>query len=42
MYKEGRVDFAKVTTFNLDEYLGIPNDHPERYYNFMAAICSTT
>jgi len=36
MYKEGRVDFAKVTTFNLDEYLGIPNDHPERYSNFMA------
>ncbi len=37
MYKEGKVDFAKVTTFNLDEYLGIPNDHPERYYNFMCS-----
>lgn len=35
MYREGKVDFAKVSTFNLDEYLGIPNDHPERYYNFM-------
>ena len=35
MYKEGKVDFAKCTTFNLDEYLGIPNNHPERYSNFM-------
>lgn len=35
MFKEGKVDFSKCTTFNLDEYLGIPNDHPERYYNFM-------
>ena len=37
MFNDGKVDFAKITTFNLDEYLGIPNDHPERYYNFMWA-----
>lgn len=37
MYKEGKVDFAKVSTFNLDEYLGIPSDHAERYFNFMAS-----
>lgn len=35
MYKEEGLDFAKVTSFNLDEYLDIPNDHPERYLNFM-------
>ena len=35
MYKDGKIDFAKCTSFNLDEYIGIPNDHAERYYNFM-------
>lgn len=33
--KEGKVSFKKVKTFNLDEYLGLPSDHYERYYNFM-------
>ena len=31
----GRVDFAKATTFNLDEFLGLPPDHPASYRAFM-------
>lgn len=34
-YKEGRVDFSRVTTVNLDEYCGIPADHPQSYMTFM-------
>lgn len=33
--KEGQVDFSKVTTFNLDEYVGIPAEHPQSYQYFM-------
>ncbi len=29
------VDFSQVTTFNLDEFLGIPASHPGSYRNFM-------
>lgn len=29
------VSLARVRTFNLDEYLGLPQDHPESYYSFM-------
>jgi glucosamine-6-phosphate deaminase len=29
------VDFAQVTTFNLDEFLGIPPSHPGSYRSFM-------
>jgi glucosamine-6-phosphate deaminase len=29
------VSFSKVTTFNLDEYVGISNDHPQSYRTFM-------
>ena len=32
---EGRADFAAVTTFNLDEFLGIPAAHPGSYRSFM-------
>ncbi len=35
MHKEGALDFSRVTTFNLDEYVGLPTTHPESYYNFM-------
>lgn len=35
MYKEGIVDFSKVTTFNLDEYITLGHDHPQSYYYFM-------
>src|SRR5665648_44922 len=35
IYKEGKVSFKNVVTFNMDEYVGIPKDHPESYYTFM-------
>ena len=35
MYKNGEISFSDAVTFNLDEYIGIDADHPERYYNFM-------
>lgn len=34
-YREGKVDFSKVTTVNLDEYCGLPSDHPQSYLTFM-------
>jgi glucosamine-6-phosphate deaminase len=33
-HKEG-LDFSKVTTFNLDEYVGLAGDHPQSYRRFM-------
>lgn len=35
-YKERRVSFKNVVTFNMDEYVGIPEDHPESYHSFMS------
>lgn len=29
------VDFSRATTFNLDEYVGIPASHPGSYHSFM-------
>ena len=34
-YEEGRVSFKNVVTFNMDEYVGLPEDHPESYHSFM-------
>ncbi|MBP5278195.1 MAG: glucosamine-6-phosphate deaminase [Prevotella sp.] len=34
--KEGRVSFRNVITFNMDEYVGLAEDHPESYHSFMA------
>ncbi len=34
--KEGRVSFRNVLTFNMDEYVGLPESHPESYHSFMA------
>jgi glucosamine-6-phosphate deaminase len=34
--KEGRVTFKNVLTFNMDEYVGLPESHPESYHSFMA------
>jgi glucosamine-6-phosphate deaminase len=31
----GRLDFSQVTTFNLDEFVGIPASHPGSYRSFM-------
>ena len=33
--KQGRVSFKNVITFNMDEYVGIPKEHPQSYYTFM-------
>ena len=33
--KEGKVSFANVVTFNMDEYCGLPEEHPESYHSFM-------
>jgi len=35
LYKTGNVSFENVVTFNMDEYIGIPEDHPESYHTFM-------
>ena len=35
MYKEEGLSFAKVKSFNLDEYYGITGDHPQSYRCFM-------
>lgn len=35
MHKNGKVSFANVVTFNMDEYIGIPRDHGQSYYTFM-------
>lgn len=34
--KAGRVSFKNVVTFNMDEYVGLPESHPESYHSFMA------
>jgi len=34
-YKAGNVSFKYVKTFNMDEYVGLPRDHPESYHFFM-------
>ena len=33
--KEGKVSFKNVVTFNMDEYVGLPVEHPESYHSFM-------
>ena len=35
LYKQGVVDYSKVTTYNLDEYCGLTHDHDQSYYYFM-------
>ena len=35
LYKAGKVSFANVVTFNMDEYVGLPEEHPESYHTFM-------
>ena len=34
-YKAGKVSFKHVLTFNMDEYVGLPESHPESYHSFM-------
>ena len=34
-YNKGDLDFSEVTSVNLDEYRGLPKEHPESYWSFM-------
>ncbi|KAK7192673.1 glucosamine-6-phosphate isomerase [Paraphaeosphaeria sporulosa] len=34
-HKAGEISFRNVVTFNMDEYVGIPREHPESYHSFM-------
>lgn len=34
-YKSGMLDFQNVITFNMDEYAGLPPDHPQSYHSYM-------
>lgn len=34
-YKDGMISFKNVITFNMDEYVGIDEQHPESYHSFM-------
>lgn len=35
IHKEEGLSFAHVITFNMDEYVGLPQEHPESYHSFM-------
>jgi glucosamine-6-phosphate deaminase len=35
LHKEEGLDFSGVATFNLDEYVGLPPEHPHSYHTFM-------
>jgi len=35
MYQQGELSFKYVKTFNMDEYVGLPRDHPESYHYYM-------
>lgn len=34
-HQDKKVSFRHVVTFNMDEYVGLPQDHPQSYYTFM-------
>ena len=34
-HRERGLDFSKVTTFNLDEYVGLPPEHEQSYAHYM-------
>jgi len=35
LHKDEGLDFSQVSTFNLDEYVGLKPDHPQSYHYFM-------
>ena len=35
LHKEGGLDFSQVTTFNADEFVGLPRQHPQSYHYYM-------
>ena len=34
-HEADKLSFKYVKTFNMDEYVGLPRDHPESYHSFM-------
>lgn len=34
-HQAGQLSFKHVKTFNMDEYVGLPRDHPESYHTYM-------
>lgn len=38
LIKINKLDLSNITTFNLDEYIGIDSNHPESYYIYMHDI----
>ncbi|WP_301421083.1 glucosamine-6-phosphate deaminase [Mammaliicoccus lentus] len=38
LIKINKLDLSNITTFNLDEYIGIDSNHPESYYTYMHDI----
>ena len=34
-HKEKLLDFQHIVTFNMDEYVGLPQDHPQSYHSYM-------
>jgi glucosamine-6-phosphate deaminase len=35
IHRQGKVSFRNVVTFNMDEYVGLPEEHPQSYHYFM-------
>jgi len=35
IYNQGLIDLSRVITFNLDEYYGLSQDHPQSYHRYM-------
>jgi glucosamine-6-phosphate deaminase len=35
LHRQEKLDFARVVTFNLDEYLGLSSNHPQSFHHFM-------
>ena len=35
LYKKDILSFSNVVAFNMDEYVGLPADHPQSYHRFM-------
>lgn len=35
LHRKGVVSFRNVVTFNMDEYVGLPKNHPQSYHTFM-------
>ena len=34
-YAAGKISFRHILSFNMDEYIGLPEDHPQSYHTYM-------